>query len=210
MGSLAPPLCWSHSQSSALLRVLLPVFLKQSMCVQGTELPNLRQQQTSYLLYKVIQLHHATRLPSITERNFPFRDGKGTIPWAAILCTTASLVVPSSASIFNEWALKRDTETSIHLQNFFLYSFGLAFNSLGAVVVSLRSSRSIASLFAGQNKVFSPADSPRLRHLNVPKLVHRLKDLCLLRNPLSMPLSLLCNMRTRCHGKFLSKTRHDR
>ena len=75
------------------------------------------------------------------------------IPWAAIICTAGTLVVPSSASIFNEWALKRNTETSIHLQNFFLYLFGLLLNTVGLVVVSVRDGRPIASLFAGQSKV---------------------------------------------------------
>ena len=79
-----------------------------------------------------------------------------SVPWAAVMCTAGTLIVPSSASIFNEWALKRNTETSIHLQNFFLYFFGLLLNVVGLLTVSLRDQRPVASLFDGQSKVCSP------------------------------------------------------
>ena len=44
------------------------------------------------------------------------RGGAFAIPPAAAVYTAASLIVPSLASIFNEWALKRRMETSVHLQ----------------------------------------------------------------------------------------------
>lgn len=82
------------------------------------------------------------------------RSGAGhAVPPAAVVCTGASLLVPSLASIFNEWALKRQLDTSVHLQNFYLYFFGLSFNLLGLGFVSVWHGRSVVSLFAGHNKV---------------------------------------------------------
>jgi hypothetical protein len=39
--------------------------------------------------------------------------------------------VPSMASVFNEYALKSQFETSIYLQNLFLYGYGVIFNFIG-------------------------------------------------------------------------------
>ncbi|KAK4744002.1 hypothetical protein SAY87_010314 [Trapa incisa] len=43
------------------------------------------------------------------------------------------VTVPSMASVFNEYALKSQYDTSIYLQNLFLYGYGAIFNFLGIV-----------------------------------------------------------------------------
>nr|GEV19023.1 CMP-sialic acid transporter 3-like [Tanacetum cinerariifolium] len=66
-------------------------------------------------------------------RSFP--DGVTTlgVPVAvgAYMCTFIFVTVPSMASVFNEYALKSQYDTSIYLQNLFLYGYGAIFNFLG-------------------------------------------------------------------------------
>lgn len=50
---------------------------------------------------------------------------------AAILYTLGSITVPSLASVYNEFALKKHMETSVLQQNFFLYFYGACFNAVG-------------------------------------------------------------------------------
>jgi hypothetical protein len=54
---------------------------------------------------------------------------------AAILYTAGSITVPSLASVYNEFALKRHMETSVLLQNFFLYFYGACFNLIGLIAM---------------------------------------------------------------------------
>ncbi|KAI5649051.1 hypothetical protein M9H77_35056 [Catharanthus roseus] len=49
----------------------------------------------------------------------------------AYLYTLIFVTVPSLASVYNEYALKSQFETSIYLQNLFLYGYGAIFNFLG-------------------------------------------------------------------------------
>ncbi|KAL0368662.1 UNVERIFIED_CONTAM: CMP-sialic acid transporter 5, partial [Sesamum calycinum] len=49
----------------------------------------------------------------------------------AYVYTLIFVTVPSLASVFNEYALKSQYETSIYLQNLFLYGYGAIFNFLG-------------------------------------------------------------------------------
>ncbi|XP_010413702.1 PREDICTED: CMP-sialic acid transporter 3 [Camelina sativa] len=49
----------------------------------------------------------------------------------AYVCTVIFITVPSMASVFNEYALKSQYDTSIYLQNLFLYGYGAIFNFLG-------------------------------------------------------------------------------
>ncbi|PWA63309.1 Nucleotide-sugar transporter [Artemisia annua] len=66
-------------------------------------------------------------------RSFP--DGVTTldvpIGVGAYICTFIFVTVPSMASVFNEYALKSQYDTSIYLQNLFLYGYGAIFNFLG-------------------------------------------------------------------------------
>ncbi|KAL3641654.1 CMP-sialic acid transporter 4 [Castilleja foliolosa] len=49
----------------------------------------------------------------------------------AYVYTLIFVTVPSMASVFNEYALKSQYDTSIYLQNLFLYGYGAIFNFLG-------------------------------------------------------------------------------
>ena len=52
---------------------------------------------------------------------------------AAIVYTLGSVTIPSLASVYNEFALKKHMETSVHEQNFFLYFYGALFKPAGRV-----------------------------------------------------------------------------
>ncbi|KAI8107228.1 hypothetical protein M9434_001871 [Picochlorum sp. BPE23] len=56
---------------------------------------------------------------------------------AAVLYTLGSITIPSLASVYNEFALKKNMETSVLLQNFFLYFYGACFNVVGVILLSL-------------------------------------------------------------------------
>jgi hypothetical protein len=75
---------------------------------------------------------------TVNQLNYCAGDGAAGIAPAAVLYTAASVVVPSLASVYNEFALKKHMDTSVLLQNFFLYFFGAAFNAafLGLAVLS--------------------------------------------------------------------------
>nr|XP_010930919.1 CMP-sialic acid transporter 5 isoform X3 [Elaeis guineensis] len=51
----------------------------------------------------------------------------------AYIYTLIFVTVPSLASVFNEYALKSQFETSIYLQNLFLYGYGAVFNFLAII-----------------------------------------------------------------------------
>ncbi len=55
---------------------------------------------------------------------------------AAVLYTLGSITIPSLASVYNEFALKKHMETSVLLQNFFLYFYGACFNMFGMLGMS--------------------------------------------------------------------------
>lgn len=67
--------------------------------------------------------------------------------------TFGSITVPSLASVYNEAALKRQMDTSVHLQNFFLYFYGALFNLLGTAVMLTVSRQPAGSMFQGLSKV---------------------------------------------------------
>jgi len=71
---------------------------------------------------------------------------------AAILYTLGSITIPSLASVYNEFALKKHMETSVLLQNFFLYFYGVCFNFVGYVMLSLGGNAG-RSIFSGFNSV---------------------------------------------------------
>jgi hypothetical protein len=71
----------------------------------------------------------------------------------AALCVLGSVTVPSAASVLNEKGLKRHMDTSVHLQNFFLYFYGMLFNLAGALVLCLVKHQSFASVFEHQTWV---------------------------------------------------------
>lgn len=71
--------------------------------------------------------------------------------WIAWFYTLMSVTIPSTASVFNEFALKKNFDTSVHLQNFFMYFFGAVFNFLFLVVVFVSNGGGGVSLFRGHS-----------------------------------------------------------
>ncbi|XP_066321980.1 CMP-sialic acid transporter 5-like isoform X2 [Miscanthus floridulus] len=55
----------------------------------------------------------------------------------AYIYTLIFVTVPSVASVYNEYALKSQYDTSIYLQNLFLYGYGAIFNFLGILGTAL-------------------------------------------------------------------------
>ncbi|GJM85471.1 hypothetical protein PR202_ga01921 [Eleusine coracana subsp. coracana] len=55
----------------------------------------------------------------------------------AYIYTLIFVTVPSMASVYNEYALKSQYDTSIYLQNLFLYGYGAIFNFLGILGTAL-------------------------------------------------------------------------
>ena len=71
----------------------------------------------------------------------------------AALCTFASTTVPSAASVYNELALKKNMETSVLLQQFFLYFYGALFNLACLLVSCWWKQRTLYQMFEGQTMV---------------------------------------------------------
>ncbi|KAJ7979061.1 CMP-sialic acid transporter 3 [Quillaja saponaria] len=55
----------------------------------------------------------------------------------AYVYTLIFVTVPSLASVYNEYALKSQYDTSIYLQNLFLYGYGAIFNFLGILATAI-------------------------------------------------------------------------
>ncbi|DBB11894.1 hypothetical protein WJX82_001690 [Trebouxia sp. C0006] len=72
---------------------------------------------------------------------------------AAIVYTVGSITIPSLASVYNEMALKKNMDTSVHIQNFYLYFFGLLFNTVGLALLVVLGHQSVSELFKGHSKV---------------------------------------------------------
>jgi hypothetical protein len=80
----------------------------------------------------------------------------------AIVCTLGTVTVPAAASVYNEFALKKHMDTSVHLQNFYLYFYGTCFNALGVLGLCLFKGQSLGEVFEGQSRVtmVRPAAAP--------------------------------------------------
>ncbi|KAJ6817830.1 CMP-sialic acid transporter 4-like isoform X1 [Iris pallida] len=70
----------------------------------------------------------------------------------AYIYTLIYVTVPSMASVFNEYALKSQFETSIYLQNIFLYGYGAIFNLLAILGIAIFKGPSSFDLFHGHSK----------------------------------------------------------
>ncbi|OVA11062.1 Nucleotide-sugar transporter [Macleaya cordata] len=74
------------------------------------------------------------------------------IATAAYIYTLIFVTVPSMASVFNEYAMKSQFETSIYLQNLFLYGYGAIFNLLGILVTAIVKGPSSFDILQGHSK----------------------------------------------------------
>ncbi|PIN11751.1 putative UDP-galactose transporter [Handroanthus impetiginosus] len=70
----------------------------------------------------------------------------------AYMYTLIFVTVPSMASVFNEYALKSQYDTSIYLQNLFLYGYGAIFNFLGIVGTAIFKGPSSFDILEGHSK----------------------------------------------------------
>ncbi|KAK9195102.1 hypothetical protein WN943_003220 [Citrus x changshan-huyou] len=70
----------------------------------------------------------------------------------AYLYTLIFVTVPSLASVFNEYALKSQYDTSIYHQNLFLYGYGAIFNFLGIVITAMFKGPSSFDILQGHSK----------------------------------------------------------
>jgi hypothetical protein len=62
-----------------------------------------------------------------------------------------SVTVPSMASVYNEYGFKKDMDTSVHVQNFFLYLYGFLVNAAGMFISLASGSHDTFELFSGLN-----------------------------------------------------------
>ncbi|XP_057781633.1 CMP-sialic acid transporter 2-like [Salvia miltiorrhiza] len=74
------------------------------------------------------------------------------ITTGAYMCTLIFVTVPSMASVFNEYALKSQYDTSIYLQNLFLYGYGAIFNFLGILGTVIFKGPSNFNILEGHSK----------------------------------------------------------
>ncbi|KAL0403687.1 UNVERIFIED_CONTAM: CMP-sialic acid transporter 5 [Sesamum radiatum] len=70
----------------------------------------------------------------------------------AYVYTLIFVTVPSMASVFNEYALKSQYDTSIYLQNLFLYGYGALFNFLGIIGSAIFKGPSSFNILEGHSR----------------------------------------------------------
>ncbi|XP_052199566.1 CMP-sialic acid transporter 3-like [Diospyros lotus] len=70
----------------------------------------------------------------------------------AYLCTLIFVTIPSLASVFNEYALKSQFDTSIYLQNLFLYGYGAIFNFLAILGTAIFKGPGSLDILQGHSK----------------------------------------------------------
>ncbi|XP_044466858.1 CMP-sialic acid transporter 2-like [Mangifera indica] len=70
----------------------------------------------------------------------------------AYIYTLIFVTVPSFASVYNEYALKSQYDTSIYLQNLFLYGYGAMFNFLGILVTAIIKGPESFDILQGHSK----------------------------------------------------------
>lgn len=87
---------------------------------------------------------------TVNQLNYCTKGGGGDVlAPAAIAYTLGSITIPSLASVYNEFALKKHMDTSVLLQNFFLYFYGMCFNLLGLLGVMAAGALTPATMFTG-------------------------------------------------------------
>ncbi|XP_077212003.1 CMP-sialic acid transporter 2-like [Tasmannia lanceolata] len=74
------------------------------------------------------------------------------VTMGAYICTLVFVTVPSLASVYNEYALKSQFETSIYLQNLFLYGYGAIFNFLAILVKAIFKGSGSFDILQGHSK----------------------------------------------------------
>uniref|UniRef100_A0A2P2MQG1 Uncharacterized protein MANES_11G116200 n=1 Tax=Rhizophora mucronata TaxID=61149 RepID=A0A2P2MQG1_RHIMU len=70
----------------------------------------------------------------------------------AYIYTLIFVTVPSLASVYNEYALKSQYDTSIYLQNLFLYGYGAIFNFLAILLTAIVKGPNSFNILEGHSK----------------------------------------------------------
>ncbi|XP_024387181.1 CMP-sialic acid transporter 5 isoform X2 [Physcomitrium patens] len=70
----------------------------------------------------------------------------------AYFYTLVFVTVPSLASVYNEYALKSQFDTSVHLQNFFLYAYGAIFNFIAMLASTIYQGGTGFNILEGHSK----------------------------------------------------------
>lgn len=70
----------------------------------------------------------------------------------AYIYTLIFVTIPSLASVYNEYALKSQYDTSIYLQNLFLYGYGAIFNFLAILGIAIVKGPSSLNILEGHSK----------------------------------------------------------
>ncbi|KAL3578951.1 hypothetical protein D5086_020455 [Populus alba] len=121
-----------------VIALLLKVIMKRRFSII--------QWEALALLLIGISLNQLQSLPAgSTAMGFSVATG-------AYLYTLIFVTVPSFASVYNEYALKSQFETSIYLQNLFLYGYGAIFNFLAILVTALFKGPSSLDILHGHSK----------------------------------------------------------
>ncbi|CAN1833509.1 CMP-sialic acid transporter 3 [Linum perenne] len=74
------------------------------------------------------------------------------IATSAYMYTFIFVTVPSLASVYNEYALKSQYDTSIYLQNLFLYGYGAIFNFLAILAIAVVKGPNSMDILHGHSK----------------------------------------------------------
>ena len=104
------------------------------------------QWEALFLLVAGITVNQLSSCSSTPTFSTSDRD---TINFFSILYTLGSITIPALASVYNEFALKKHMETSVLVQNFFLYFYGMCFNAAGLILAILAGTVSASTAFSG-------------------------------------------------------------
>ncbi|KAG1327580.1 putative CMP-sialic acid transporter 5 [Cocos nucifera] len=74
------------------------------------------------------------------------------VAMVAYIYTLIFVTVPSLASVYNEYALKSQFETSIYLQNLFLYGYGATFNFIAIIGTAIFKGPSSFDILQGHSR----------------------------------------------------------
>ncbi|KAM7487030.1 hypothetical protein LguiA_003039 [Lonicera macranthoides] len=121
-----------------VIAVLLKIIMKRRFSII--------QWEALALLLIGISINQLRSLPEgTTALGLPVATG-------AYVYTMIFVTVPSLASVYNEYALKSQYETSIYLQNLFLYGYGAIFNFLAILVTSIFKGPDSFDILQGHSK----------------------------------------------------------
>eukprot|EP00232_Nephroselmis_pyriformis_P020871 CAMPEP_0182864744 /NCGR_PEP_ID=MMETSP0034_2-20130328/7324_1 /TAXON_ID=156128 /ORGANISM="Nephroselmis pyriformis, Strain CCMP717" /LENGTH=493 /DNA_ID=CAMNT_0024997007 /DNA_START=222 /DNA_END=1699 /DNA_ORIENTATION=+ len=110
------------------IAILLKLVMKRTF--------SLIQWEALYLLIVGITINQLACKPQNMGAN-PANANDANASILAWTYTLMSVTIPSAASVYNEFALKKNYDTSVHLQNFFMYFYGAAFNLMGLCLTAM-------------------------------------------------------------------------